>query len=372
MKKESLHLKYLDYRNFCEVKDFKEYKKGKLRENSLYVVIPPEKNNLTLPVFTPQEKIHLPNFCSTNEIYLASIKDGLCLKNQVIIYDNKYILPDSFRHYQYISPHKGLRFNEVSNKFTTKERISETNYQPGDSIFLSGEISQGYGHFLLEVVSRLWITQYMDISRYKFIMNPNDNKRWQLDILKSLGISKKQILFLNEPIRCERLHIPVQAFVLRKYTSSYAYNIWTKIGEYYNRSVGPKKIYVSRSKLNNKRRQLVNEKEVEKIFASFGFRIVHPQELSVGQQINLFKNANIIAGPSGSGMYNSVFQRKSRRKLVLTTRNFVKMSDILINTSTSGQLNYFFGETIENHKSIHEAKWRINIYKLRKFLKCYL
>ncbi len=136
---------------------------------------------------------------------------------------------------------------------------------------MSGENSNGFGHFLLEVISRLWITKYLDISQYKIIMNPEDRQRWQLDLLRALGIRTKQIVYLHHQTICERLYIPVQSFVLRKYTSTVASTIWQKIADYYDDGVGPKKIYVSRSKLNKKRRILRNEIEVEKLIALHGF-----------------------------------------------------------------------------------------------------
>lgn len=360
-------LKLIDYQKICRVKDFKDYKKGFLPDNYFYIVKEPEKLNL-IPPLNSFSKKEFPNACTSKEFYLASINNALCLKNQAIVYKDKFILPDSFRHYRFIPPHKSLLYDAASNRFNTNEKLSKVIWHPGDSVFLSGEISQAFGHFLLEVVSRLWITQFIDTSQFTFIMNPHDTHRWQLDILKALGIRPKQIIYLNHPIRCERLHIPVQAFVLRKYTSTFAYDTWKRIGDFYDVGVGPKKIYVSRSKLETKRRQLLNEIEVEKVFSSHGFSIIHPQELSVSKQINLFRNATIIAGPSGSAMYNSVFQKEHTKKLILTPRKFLKISDVLINTSTKGQLNYFFGETVDESIPVQRANWLIDIAKLKAFL----
>lgn len=101
------------------------------------------------------------------------------------------------------------------------------------------------------------------------------------------------------------------------------------------------KIYVSRSRLIKDKRQL---------FSSQGFSIIHPQELSISKQINLFRNAKIIAGPSGSAMYNCVFQIKPAKKLILASDRFFKISDVLINTSTNGQLYYFIGHTVNQNQ----------------------
>ncbi len=360
-------MKLIDYTNICQIKDFNDFKNGCLEENSFYIVKKRENIDIirpTMPLFADI----IPNSCTTNDFYLASIRNGVCIKNQIIVYNNKYILPDSFRHYDLYSSHRSLQYDVTSDSFYLKEKINKVGWQPGNTIFLSGENSNGFGHFLLEVVSRLWITKYIDINKYTFILNTNDRQQWQLDLLLALGVKPKQMIYLHQPTECERLHIPVQSFVLRKYTSSVAAYIWRKIGDYYDNGVGPKKIYVSRSKLNNRRRTLINEVEVENLFKSYGFMVIHPQELSIKNQINFFRNANMIAGPSGSAMYNCVFQTKPTQKLILTPRNFFKKSDVLINTSTRGQLHYFVGDTINNTSPVNIADWVIDIVKLKKCL----
>lgn len=156
---------------------------------------------------------------------------------------------------------------------------------------------------------------------------------------------------------------------MRKFTSTFANDVWRRIGDYYDDGVGPKKIYVSRLKLKNKRRRLLNEIDVENVFASHGFSIIHPQELSFRKQVSLFRNADFIAGPAGSAMYNCAFQKKPRKTLILSSRKFFKLSDVLINTSTEGQMNYFIGETVDNLTPGVRADWLVDIKKLKNFLK---
>ncbi|GLB62016.1 glycosyltransferase family 61 protein [Cytobacillus sp. NCCP-133] len=360
-------MKVVSYKDICKVRDFKDFKMGILPENTLYIVKKAEKTQV-IPPANPFPGIHLPNECITEDFYLACLKDAICLKNQTILYNNR-ILPDSFRHYEYNAPTRNLQFNERLNQFTLKVNHVKPIYLKGNYIYLSGEISRGFGHFLLEVVSRLWITNFMDISKVKFIMNPEDKESWQLEILKAIGINKKQIVYLHNPVRCERLYIPVQSFALRKYTSTFALQTWKRIGDFYDRGSGFEKIYVSRSKLRNNRRNLINEKAVERIFSQNGFKIIHPQEMKMAEQINLFRNAKVIAGPSGSAMYNSVFRKKQARIIVLASQKFFKMSDILINSSVGGKLDYFIGKTADKMTPGIKADWKINTNQLNQFLR---
>ncbi|PAE26332.1 MULTISPECIES: glycosyltransferase 61 family protein [Bacillaceae] len=360
-------MKVIPYQEICTAKDFKEFKLGILPENTLYHLSDPERTRIIPPV-RPFPGIRLPNECVTQDFYVASLKNTLCLRNQTIIQDRRFVLPDSFRHYEFNASTTNLIYHGRSNRFSLKVKSQNTKYQSGDYIFLSGEKS-GFGHFLLEVISRLWITKYIDVKNVKFIMNSEDRKSWQLDLLKPFGISLKQIIYLDKPIVCERLHIPVQSFCLRKYTSTFAYKTWKTIGDYYDRGTGFEKIYVSRSKLKNQRRVLLNEKSVERIFSLNGYKIIHPEELKVSEQINLFRNAKVIAGTSGSGMYNSVFLQNHPKVLILASNKFFKMSDILVNTSTGGKLHYFLGQTAELNASGNKAIWTLNTKHLHQFLK---
>lgn len=363
------YMKVIPYREICAAKDFKEFKLGILPQNTLYHLRNPERTQIVPPVL-PFPGINLPNECVTQDFYVASLRNTLCIRNQTIIHNRKFILPDSFRHYQFNSSTNHLTYNQRLNRFSLKVNIENTKYQKGDCIFLSGEKS-GFGHFLLEVISRLWITKYIDVKKVKFIMNPEDRTSWKLDLLKPFGISTRQIVYLDNPIVCERLHIPVQSFCLRKYTSSFAYKTWKRIGDYYDRGTGAEKIYVSRSKLKNQRRGLLNEKAVERIFSLSGYKIIHPQELKISEQINLFRNAKVIAGTSGSGMYNSVFQQNHPKVLILTSNTFFKMSDVLVNTSTGGKLHYFVGQTTELNVPGIKASWILNTEHLNQFLKVF-
>lgn len=369
-KHKSDFLSLINYRSFCDVQDFTAYESGHSLKDTLYLVQQQETLPLIQPDVHGMEK-QFPKVCTTNEFYIASINHAVCLKHQPIVANKHFLLPDSFRFYRYMARHKALLYHANSNRFETKEKRTNVEKIPGETIFLSGELSDSYGHFLLELLSRLWITQVLDIRQYRFIMNPTDKHRWQLDMLQALGIKQKQIIYLHKPVQCERLLIPVQAFVLRNYTSTLAAHTWKKLGDYYDEGNGPERIYVSRSKLQYKRRRLLNEKAVERVFASHGFIITHPQLLNVQQQITLFRNAKIIAGPSGSALYNSVFQKEQTKKLILTTDKFLKVSDVLINTTTNGKLSYFLGKTIENKRPI-EADWMIRIEELKAYLQHYL
>ena len=71
-------------------------------------------------------------------------------------------------------------------------------------------------------------------------------------------------------------------------------------------------IYVSRvsqGKKNKNYRRCVNEEALVDELLKLGFRIVEPESYSVKEQIAIFRSARFVVGPSGAGMFNTVFCR---------------------------------------------------------------
>jgi capsular polysaccharide biosynthesis protein len=73
----------------------------------------------------------------------------------------------------------------------------------------------------------------------------------------------------------------------------------------------PQYIYISRDKFRDRtissKRELSNEDEIKAIVRARGIEVVYPEELPWNEQVNLFSNARLIVGESGSGLHNSIF-----------------------------------------------------------------
>jgi capsular polysaccharide biosynthesis protein len=70
-------------------------------------------------------------------------------------------------------------------------------------------------------------------------------------------------------------------------------------------------VYLSRSKLDPSQRGLSEGQErlIEDIFRRYGFEIVHPQLLSLAEQIRTVRRASHVAGCVGSQMHLLAFSR---------------------------------------------------------------
>lgn len=81
-----------------------------------------------------------------------------------------------------------------------------------------------------------------------------------------------------------------------------------------------RKIYLSRAKSD---RSFANESILERVLKKHGFEIVHAQELSFSEQVEVFSNASFIVAPHGAGLANIAFCRRGLKFVELFDRKFV-------------------------------------------------
>lgn len=84
-------------------------------------------------------------------------------------------------------------------------------------------------------------------------------------------------------------------------------------------SPGRRRVYVSRRDAKARRRWLSNEAGVERVFERRGFEIVLMKDLSLDDQIRLFRDVQIVAGTSGAGLSDIVFAAPGTHLIVLHT-----------------------------------------------------
>ena len=110
-------------------------------------------------------------------------------------------------------------------------------------------------------------------------------------------------------------------------------------------------------------RALKNEAEVEALLQSFGFASVAPGNLSVEEQIRLFRGARVIVGAHGAGLTNVVFCRPATKVLELVSSNY--KNPCFNRLSQAGRLDYHV-ECFESAActNAHDQPWDVDINRL--------
>lgn len=304
-----------------------------------------------------KEKINLP------ADYLVRVKRVLIKPRQVIAKDY-YFLPDSFRRYNHKMPHVGIP-TQIGNKMSISF-FSYNNILDESAFYFDGEHSGHYGHFIMETLPRLWCWDEFDLTNLRFVTH--DKKPFVKNFLVPFGISEENLYELKLPTLVKDLLIAKQPYVLEKSISFNAKKVWKHISDFFDKRLSRGKVYVSRLKFG-KQRILINENEVEDVFKEYGFNVIYPEELPIEEQIDIFRNAEIIAGPSGSALYNLVFAKEVSHALILVSDRFITLNDALINHGEKYKITYISGYSIDDHESGMKANWRIDLRDIHRVLR---
>lgn len=230
------------------------------------------------------------------ELFLAGIPQGRILgPNGVVITPDKRIVEESAW---------------VGDGWLEQDRAVVSLFLPepealaGQYFTIASFSSQGYAHWMLDALPRLSLLSYLPGKQLKIIVSSALNS-WQRESLSMLGIDLTNLITLDDRyLQLEVLYLPsyigqpgrIHPFACR----------WLRKKFLRGKEVGEarRRLYLTR---RTARRRVVNESELEPILARYGFEVVEAENLSLAEQIQLFSQAEAIAGPHGAGLTNIVF-----------------------------------------------------------------
>jgi capsular polysaccharide biosynthesis protein len=208
-------------------------------------------------------------------------------------------------------------------------------YNPKTCIY-GGVIIPEFGHFVTEGLSRCQsfdehpqmpivftcIDQDFDISDSKYA--------YIRDTFDLLGIGSNRIIIIREATRINKLIVP-----------KVGYRLWNYVVERHTRflaekiAIHPKitglavtsnKVYLSRSRLPKKANVQVPVIHGEDVFERYlsmeGFTIIHPQELTMLEQISAIANAKFVVGFIGSAFHTLLLTHKNPDHVIYLERKF--------------------------------------------------
>lgn len=196
-------------------------------------------------------------------------------------------------------------------------------------VHLTGEHEQNYFHWVVEVLPRLFlydllrvedstpliVTDGLHPNHYRLLELVKDEERPVLLRPRGSWTRVAQLIYPSDVSRIldvydrapneETVFIPVTLIraMARRVTTSVPAG-----------PVGPKRIFLKRA---SSYRNLMNSDEVEALLKDLDFSIVDPGQLAVDEQVRLFRNADLIVGPSGAAFANIAWCSPRAQILVL-------------------------------------------------------
>jgi hypothetical protein len=255
------------------------------------------------------------------------------------------------------------------NVYTANVSINtnDTEYDLDTAFYMDHSISGHYGHFIGDCLPRLhaWDTCRALFGEMKVIVADGAATDYQTHLLNAAGVPSRDIVRIKGLVRCKRLLLATQSLGVEHYASPTSVRLWAAIRDRSSvRDITmPNKIYLSRTGI--KSRKLENESDVERVFERHGFTVIRPETLRVERQIALMSNALLVAGPSGSGLFNLAFQGRMRSAFILAWDGFVQMSEMLFSAGRGCDLWYHIGQSVPPETAIATgATWAVDLARL--------
>lgn len=216
-----------------------------------------------------------------------------------------------------------------------------------DVLLLHNLEPSNYGSFLFRQLPQILFTSGLDIQVDAYIVP--DRMPWLYEALRACGMADRPIFTIREISGDIFRHVfSCSDFdsegVLSADTMAHLQDLCDRVAP---SSVGPKRIFVSRTLTGISRpdyRPLLNEPEIEAFAETLGFKTIYPETLSFSNQIRIFRSAEEIAGPSGSGMLNAMFCLRNSKVLDMESFTFTVRQHSKIYSSANLRYAFLFGQ----------------------------
>lgn len=305
--------------------------------------------------------------------------DGVTCTPRQLVHTDTVILPDTFRYNQ-LDRLVNIYLDDYAPRFADPHRSQEGRRDlPGAWFHLDSEAPGAYGHLLTEQLPRLWAFEEArrlepDLKVLTSLVGHRTGRRLQpfeLDLLGAYGIRKEDVLVIDDPVRVERLYAatPMYSYQDRghdeggtPYIHPGVADVWRRIGDHVAARAGsgdrPARIFCSRSP--GGRRTCRNGDEVEALFARHGFTIVRPETLPIGEQVAMFRAADVVAGYAGSALFTTAMCPEPTRMITLSHTAYTGRNEYGIASVWGHRLTTVWSEPDVHHPPggwTREAFW---------------
>ena len=126
---------------------------------------------------------------------------------------------------------------------------------------------------------------------------------------------------------------------------------------------GTRRLFISRLSLTRSGayRGLIQEESLIGEMIARGFEIIEPEKLSFREQVNLFRQASVVVGLGGAGMFNCIFCPTNSK--VISVESTVEFAPWHANLFASCGLEYgiVFGEPDPEDASPFQKRWLLRL-----------
>jgi capsular polysaccharide biosynthesis protein len=223
---------------------------------------------------------------------------------------------------------------------------NEIDLIDGEYLFLSWPGIHTYGHWLYDILPRIYLFKSVIGLDVDLILPKNLHANYyeMLDLFK---ISYKKINF-DKKLKFEKLYVP--GFTARgiRYPLSFSSDCYKHFGKNLTREIGDNKPcfvrHTTQTSIKDPR-ILDNERELIETISGFA-KVISPAEHSITKQIELFSGKKNLAGVDSSAMHNLIFCDEGSKQMIISSSK--RLNLIHSNISALKETNLYLNETNDN------------------------
>ncbi len=305
-------------------------------EGRVVVQLPAEpfESRCRLRINTGDPGAVVPSHYDPVPLALRDYQDVVVAPYQVVSSD-RVLLADTYRHNR-AAVLTNAHVDELEHRFArVRHDPADVRTLPGTYFHLDNEVRGHFGHLMTEQLSRVWawprVRELVPDAKVLLCVNKRvEIQPWEYDVLGAAGIDHDDFVLVDGPVRVERLFSSTPMLCNPEYVHPRITGIWRQVGDTLAAAASPGarpgRIFCSRRLL---KRACVNTPEVEEIFARHGFEIVFPEDLSLPDQVELFRRADVVAGFAGSGMFQLGLVTEPKRVVMVTSEAYSAQNEYL-------------------------------------------
>lgn len=139
----------------------------------------------------------------------------------------------------------------------------------------------------------------------------------------------------------------------------------TRGGDVSSNQGDPQRLWVSRRL--SRRRWLENEDDVAALLQHHGFTAVHPERLTLSEQLSLFSRANLVAGMHGAGLTNILMMAPGASLLEVRLENDSRNNSYFALAAACG-LSYSYLLASQRRPVATGGSWHLELSRLEEAL----
>ena len=239
----------------------------------------------------------------------------------------------------------------LSHPYQLKPHIEKFN---GTVAAVTASNQDAYFHWLFDLLPRLLMLEKTEAKPDKIYLQ--NRYRFQRETLELLGVARTEDIISCDEfplLSASTLIVPCHEVMDGREFPTWVINFirdsfMAHVSK--NESTSKKRLFISRA--DALFRRVLNEDEILPLLQEYGFTSVKLEELSFIEQVKLFRDAEAVVLPHGSGLANLVFCSKDTKVIELLP--FLVL-DHGFRLSTAVGLDYFFLNSREGDSMLCEG-----------------